>query len=109
MDSGATQQGSSEANAPPTASIEKLAELLGTEDAKTTFFNLADRFTGDRPVHTALRQGFFEVFRVLVSHGADPTEKNRCGDSVLDYPGDFEPQEVQQVIDEYMGREKSGT
>ena len=88
----------------PKGSIERLAELLSTKENKTTYFNMANRFSGDRPVHTALRHGFLEVFKALVSHGADPTVKNRFGDAVMDYPGDFEPEEVQKVVDEYKSR-----
>ena len=65
---------------------------------------MANRFTGDRPVHTAMREGHLEVFRALVGHGADPLIKNRFGDSVEDYLGDFEGAEVQKIIDAY--REK---
>lgn len=48
-----------------------------------------------------MRHGFLDVFKALVANGADPTAKNRFGDTVADYPGDFEPEEVQQVLDEY--------
>jgi ankyrin repeat protein len=87
-----------------TGSIEVLAELLGTEENKAVYFNMANRFSGDRPVHTAMRHGFLDVFKALVANGADPTVKNRFGDTVLDYPGDFEPDEVQRVVDEYRER-----
>lgn len=48
-----------------------------------------------------MRHGYLDVFKALVRHGADPTIKNRFGDSVLDYPGDFEPEEVQTIVDSY--------
>jgi hypothetical protein len=85
-------------------SIEALAELVGDEKKKAVFFNMANRFTGDRPVHTAMRHGYFDVFKALVRHGADPTVKNRFGDVVTDYPGDYEPEEVQAIVDEYSQR-----
>ena len=85
-------------------SIETLAELLGNEDKKVEYFNMANRFTGDRPAHTAMRNGYLDVFKTLVRHGADPTVKNRFGDAVTDYPGDYSPEEVQAVIDEYNER-----
>ncbi|GAB1311486.1 hypothetical protein MFIFM68171_01696 [Madurella fahalii] len=87
-----------------TRSIQTLAELLDTDENKATYFNMANRFSGDRPVHTAMRHGFLDVLKVLVANGADPTVKNRFGDMVVDYPGDFEPEEVQQVLDEYRDR-----
>ncbi|KXX75833.1 Ankyrin repeat domain-containing protein 27 [Madurella mycetomatis] len=87
-----------------TRSIQTLAELLDAEENKETYFNIANRFSGDRPVHTAMRHGFLDVFKALVTNGADPTVKNRFGDTVVDYPGDFEPEEVEQVLDEYRDR-----
>lgn len=45
-----------------------------------------------------------DVFKSLVCYGADPTLKNRFGDSVFDYPGDYELQEVQAVVDAYISR-----
>ncbi|AEO65528.1 7a611f84-7f45-457a-851c-a2729b532d36 [Thermothielavioides terrestris] len=84
-----------------TRSIEALAELLGSREHRATYFNIANRFSGDRPVHSAMRHGFLDVLKVLVANGADPTAKNRFGDTVADYAGDFEPEEVQRVIDEY--------
>ncbi|KAM7213527.1 hypothetical protein V8F06_011082 [Rhypophila decipiens] len=86
------------------ASIEKLAELLSSDEKKRIYFNMANRFTGDRPVHTAMRHGYLDVFKVLVRHGADPTIKNRFGDSVLDYIGDYEPAEVQAIVGTYISR-----
>ncbi|KAK1780619.1 hypothetical protein QBC45DRAFT_98467 [Copromyces sp. CBS 386.78] len=83
------------------SSIEALAVLLGSQENKTTYFNMANRFTGDRPVHTAMRFGYLDVLRALVAHGADPTAKNRFGDSVLDYPGDYEMDEAKSIVDEY--------
>lgn len=62
---------------------------------------MANRFTGDRPVHTAMRFGYLDVLRALVAHGADPTAKNRFGDTVLDYPGDYEMDEAKNIVDEY--------
>jgi hypothetical protein len=41
------------------------------------------------------------VFKVLVNHGADPTVKNRFGDAVTDYVGDYEQEEVQAIVDGY--------
>ncbi|KAK0656188.1 hypothetical protein B0T16DRAFT_31110 [Cercophora newfieldiana] len=82
-------------------SIEALAELVGDKEKKIVFFNMANRFSGDRPVHTAMRHGYLDVFKALVNHGADPNVKNRFGDVVTDYPGDYEPEEVQAVIDQY--------
>ncbi|KAK4224899.1 hypothetical protein QBC38DRAFT_369899 [Podospora fimiseda] len=87
-----------------TKSILALADLLETEERKTIYFNMANRFTGDRPVHTAMRHGYLDVFKTLVQNGADPTVKNRFGDKVEDYPGDFEVEEVQRVVEEF--REK---
>lgn len=86
------------------SSIETLAALLDSEEDKTTYFNMANRFTGDRPVHTAMRFGYLEVLRTLVTHGADPTAKNRFGDTVLDYPGEYEMDEVKSIVDEYRAR-----
>jgi hypothetical protein len=85
-------------------SIEVLAELVDDEDKKVIYFNMANRFTFDRPVHTAMRHGYLDVLKALVKHGADPTVKNRFGDAVVDYQGDYEPEEVQRVIDEYNAR-----
>ncbi|KAK3330739.1 hypothetical protein B0H66DRAFT_73460 [Apodospora peruviana] len=87
-----------------TASIEKLAELLATEENKKVYFNMENRFSRDRPVHTAMRHGYLDVLKALVRHGADPTVKNRFGDSITDYPGDYEPEEVQKILDEYYAR-----
>ncbi|KAK3986372.1 hypothetical protein QBC44DRAFT_333399 [Cladorrhinum sp. PSN332] len=92
------------AKAGQTKSILALADLLGSDDKRTTYFNMANRFTGDRPVHTAMRHGYLDVFKALVSNGADPTVKNRFGDIVEDYPGDYEPEEVQRVVEEYRER-----
>ncbi|EGO52222.1 hypothetical protein NEUTE1DRAFT_105216 [Neurospora tetrasperma FGSC 2508] len=91
-------------NLSVSASIETLAALLASEEDKTTYFNMANRFTGDRPVHTAMRFGYLEVLRTLVTHGADPTAKNRFGDTVLDYPGEYEMDEVKSIVDEYRAR-----
>ena len=85
-------------------SILTLAELLESDDKKSTYFNMANRFTGDRPVHTAMRHGYLDVLKALVSNGADPTAKNRFGDMVVDYPGDYEPEEVQRVVEEYRDK-----
>lgn len=74
---------------------------MGSEEKKTIYFNMANRFTGDRPVHTAMRHGYLDVFKSLVRHGADPTITNRFGDRVVDYPGDYELEEVQAIVDEY--------
>lgn len=87
-----------------TESVEALAGLLGTQENKTLYFNMASRFTGDRPVHSALREGHLDVLGVLVVHGADPTVMNRFGDTVMDYPGDFEPEEVQKVVDGFKSK-----
>jgi ankyrin repeat protein len=84
-----------------TGSIEALAGLLSEKDKKAEFFNMTNRFSGDRPVHTALRHGYLDVFRALVKHGADPTAENRFRDKVTDYEGDFEKDEVQRVVDEW--------
>jgi len=48
-----------------------------------------------------MRHGYLAVLQTLVKHGADPTVKNRFGDAVIDYPGDYEQEEVQRVIDAY--------
>ncbi|KAK0628351.1 hypothetical protein B0T17DRAFT_522516 [Bombardia bombarda] len=85
-------------------SIEKLAELLDTDEKKKIYFNMANRFSGDRPTHTAMRHGYFDVLQALVRHGADPTAKNRFGDAVVDYIGDYEPEDVQRVVDDYKAR-----
>ncbi|KAK5656473.1 hypothetical protein OQA88_4856 [Cercophora sp. LCS_1] len=92
------------AKAGQARSIEVLAELVDDEEKKVIYFNMANRFTFDRPVHTAMRHGYLDVLKALVKHGADPTVKNRFGDAVVDYQGDYEPEEVQQVIDEYSAR-----
>ncbi|KAK4236414.1 hypothetical protein C8A03DRAFT_35690 [Achaetomium macrosporum] len=84
-----------------TRSIEALAELLGSMENKSTYFNLENRFSGDRPVHTAMRHGFLATFKALVANGADPTAKNRFGDSVMDFLGDFKPDEVRSIVDQY--------
>lgn len=89
---------------PPTGSIEALAELFGNKEDRWTYFNMASRFSWDRPVHTAMRHGNLGVMKVLVANGADPTVKNRFGDMVVDYLGDFEPEEVQSVVDEYNSK-----
>ncbi|KAK4454686.1 ankyrin repeat domain-containing protein 27 [Podospora aff. communis PSN243] len=89
-------------------SIEALAELVGDDEKKSFFFNMANRFTGDRPVHTAMRHGYFDVFKALVRHGADPTVKNRFGDAVTDYQGDYEAEEIQTIVDEYNKRVSKG-
>ncbi len=86
-----------------TDSIEALAELLSTEKNKATYFNMANRFSGDRPAHTAMRHGFLGVLRTLLANGADPMAKNRFGDMVVDYLGDFEPEEVLSVVEEHVG------
>jgi hypothetical protein len=56
-----------------------------------------------------MRHGFLDVFKTLVAHGADPTVKNRFGDMVGDYLGDFEPEEVEGVVEEYRQRLGGGT
>ncbi|KAJ4414894.1 hypothetical protein N0V85_002962 [Neurospora sp. IMI 360204] len=86
------------------SSIDTLAVLLGSQENKATYFNMANRFTGDRPAHTAMRFGYLEVLRTLVAHGADPTAKNRFGDTVLDYPGDYEMDEARSIVDEYRAK-----
>jgi hypothetical protein len=86
---------------PYLGSITALADLLATDEKKAIFFNMADRFTGDRPVHTAMRHGYLSVFKTLVAHGADPTVRNRFGDRVEDYPGDFEAEEVHRIVENY--------
>jgi len=88
----------------PSVSIEKLAELLGSDANKVTYFNIMNRFSGDCAVHTAMRHGYLDVARALVRHGADPTGTNRFGDSVMDFPGDYEQAEVQDVVNEYNAR-----
>jgi len=50
-------------------------------------------------VHTAMRHGYLEVLKVLVRHGADPTLPNRFGDKVMDYPGDYEQEEVRRIVE----------
>lgn len=60
---------------------------------------MPNRFSGDRPVHTAMRHGYLEVLKVLVRHGADPTLPNRFGDKVMDYPGDYEQEEVRRIVE----------
>ncbi len=87
-----------------TGSIETLAELLNTEENKATYFNMANRFSGDRPAHTAMRHGFLGVLRALLANGADPMAKNRFGDMVVDYLGDFEPEEVLSIVEEHVGK-----
>ena len=51
-----------------------------------------------------MRHGYIAVLKALVRHGADPTAKNRFGDAVVDYAGDYEPDEVQQVVDAYVNK-----
>ncbi|KAK4192390.1 hypothetical protein QBC35DRAFT_221740 [Podospora australis] len=86
-------------------SIEALAELLDTPDKRSAYFNMANRFSGDRPVHTAMRHGYLDAFKALVENGADPTVKNRFGDRVVDYPADhYEQDEVHKVVDEYKDK-----
>ncbi|KAK3393941.1 hypothetical protein B0H63DRAFT_459552 [Podospora didyma] len=92
-----------------TRSIEALAELLASHEKKATYFNMANRFSGDRPVHTAMRHRYLDVFKELVAHGADPTAKNRFGDVVMDYPGDYEQQEVQDIVDGYNKKMVNGS
>jgi ankyrin repeat protein len=65
---------------------------------------MANRFSGDRPVHTAMRHGHLGVLKVLIANGADPTVKNHFGDKVGDYLGDFEPDEVHKLVDEYNSK-----
>ncbi|KAK1758579.1 hypothetical protein QBC47DRAFT_145538 [Echria macrotheca] len=92
------------AKAGQVRSIEALAEIIDDPARAAAFFNLANRFTGDRPVHTAMRAGYLDVLRALVRHGADPTVKNRFGDVVGDYlSGDFEEEgEVTAVVDAFV-------
>jgi hypothetical protein len=89
---------------PPAGSIETLAELLGSRQNRAIYFGMANRFSGDRPVHTAMRHGHLGVLKLLVANGADPTVKNRFGDMVVDYLGDFEPEEVHRLVDEYKSK-----
>ncbi|KAK3898734.1 hypothetical protein C8A05DRAFT_18732 [Staphylotrichum tortipilum] len=91
------------AAAGQTRSIETLAELLGTKDNRAAYFSMANRFSGDYPVHSAMRHGFLGAFKALVASGADPTVKNRFGDMVVDYLGDFEQEEVLRVVEEHQG------
>lgn len=65
---------------------------------------MANRFSGDRPVHTAMRHGFLGVFKALVTNGADPLVKNRFGDMVVDYLGDFEQEEVLSFVEAHEGK-----
>lgn len=51
-----------------------------------------------------MRHGYIQVLRTLVCHGADPLAPNRFGDVILDYPGDYEIDEVQAIVDEYKMR-----
>ncbi|KAK4197809.1 hypothetical protein QBC40DRAFT_180069 [Triangularia verruculosa] len=85
-------------------SIDTLADLLDDDEKRAAYFNMANRFSGDRPIHTAMRHGYLDAFKALVTHGADPTMKNRFGDIVEDYPGDFDPEEVSQVVEDYRTR-----
>ncbi len=64
---------------------------------------MANRFSGDCPVHSAMRHGFLGAFKALVANGADPTAKNRFGDLVVDYLGDFGQEEVLQIVEEHVG------
>ncbi len=85
-------------------SIEALAKLFTSDEKKVVFFNMANRFSGDRPVHTAMRHGYLEVLKAVVRHGGDPTVANRFGDKVVDYEGDYDPDEVKAIIDGYLER-----
>lgn len=96
------------ADASISASIRALAELLNDDDSRMVYFNHPNRFSGDRAVHTAMRHGFLATFKELVAHGADPTLKNRFGDTVLDYAGEYEMVEVQLIMDEYKTRTAKG-
>jgi len=51
-----------------------------------------------------MRHGFLGVFKALVANGADPMVKNRFGDMVVDYLGDFEPEEVLSIVEEHEGK-----
>ncbi|VBB73402.1 Putative protein of unknown function [Podospora comata] len=82
-------------------SIDTLSDLLDDNEKRAIYFNMANRFSGDRPIHTAMRHGYLDAFKALVNHGADPTLENRFGDVVEDYPGDFEPEEVSRIVEEY--------
>lgn len=84
-----------------TESIDTLSDLLDDNEKRAIYFNMANRFSGDRPIHTAMRHGYLDAFKALVNHGADPTLENRFGDVVEDYPGDFEPEEVSRIVEEY--------
>ncbi|KAL2128360.1 hypothetical protein VTI74DRAFT_9288 [Chaetomium olivicolor] len=84
--------------------IETLSRLLETDENRVTYFNTANRFNGDRPVHAAMRSGFFGLLKLLVAHGADPTVKNRFGDVADEYLGDHDPEEMQKVMEEYKSR-----
>ena len=64
---------------------------------------MPNRFTGDCPVHSAMRRGFLGAFKALVANGADPTAKNRFGDLVVDYLGDFEQEDVLRIVEEHQG------
>ncbi len=87
-----------------TGSIEALAELLDTKENGVAYFNMANRFSGDRPVHTAMRHGFLGVLDSLLANGADPLATNRFGDMVVDYLGDFEQEEVLGLVEKYVGK-----
>ncbi|KAK2073415.1 hypothetical protein P8C59_007701 [Phyllachora maydis] len=90
-------------------SIHALAGLFGADAAgRAAYFNIANRFSGDGPVHTALRHRYLEPFRALVKHGADPTRKNRFGDAWVDYAPDFEEGEVAGVVEAYRKRMDAG-
>ncbi|XP_041124124.1 poly [ADP-ribose] polymerase tankyrase-2 isoform X3 [Polyodon spathula] len=58
----------------------EVAELLVTHGAVV---NVADlwRFT---PLHEAAAKGKYEICKLLLQHGADPTKKNRDGNTPLD-------------------------
>ncbi|KAK4034540.1 hypothetical protein C8A01DRAFT_49079 [Parachaetomium inaequale] len=60
------------------------------------YCNMATRFPRDRLVHTAMRHGSLDVLKLLVANGADPASKNRFGDTVVGYLGNFELEEAQR-------------
>ncbi|KAG1954633.1 poly [ADP-ribose] polymerase tankyrase-2-like isoform X1 [Pimephales promelas] len=71
----------------------EVAELLVTRGA---LVNVADlwKFT---PLHEAAAKGKYEICKLLLQHGADPTKKNRDGNTPLDLVKD-EDTDVQDLL-----------
>jgi len=55
----------------------------------------------DTPLHLALRQGWLDVARILVQHGADVTARNKDGTTPLHLVSSVTPQLFRKSPEEY--------